>query len=68
MGVIPNHADLASVNVDCAITAAEPDFDLNIIGGDNITFSGEHFPWSLQENGNTITVVFDDADSTACIA
>jgi hypothetical protein len=46
------------------VTSAEPDFDLNIIGGDNITISGEHFPWDLDINN--ITVNFNDADSTPC--
>jgi len=46
------------------VTSATPDFDLNIIGGDNITISGEHFPFDLDIN--TILVNFDDADSTPC--
>lgn len=65
LGVIPNAADIASLEVLCAVTAATPDFDMNIIGGDNITISGEHFPWDLVDNN--ITVNFNDADSTPCV-
>jgi hypothetical protein len=64
LGVIPNAADVATLDVACSVTSAEPDFDLNIIGGDNITISGEHFPWDLTQNN--ITVNFNDADATSC--
>lgn len=65
LGVIPNSANLTTLDVACAVTAATPDFDMNIIGGDNITISGEHFPWDLESN--TIEVNFTDAGKTPCI-
>jgi len=52
--------------VACKITKAVPDFDLNIIGGDNITFTGEHFPFDLI-SPNTIIVEFDDTEKTKCV-
>jgi hypothetical protein len=64
LGVVPNAAAIVSLEVACSITAATPDFDLNIIGGDNITISGEHFPWDIVSNN--ISIAFNDADSTVC--
>jgi len=64
LGIVPNIANLTNLEVECTIASAEPDFDLNIIGGDNITISGEHFPWDLDIN--TIEATFNDADSTPC--
>ena len=65
LGVVPNTAAITSLEVSCSITTVVPDFDLNIIGGDNITISGEHFPWDIVSN--TVVINFNDADTTACI-
>jgi len=64
LGKIVNAASVTGVAVKCTVSAANPLLALNMIGGDNITFTGTNFPYELE--GNTITVKFKDTQQTAC--
>jgi hypothetical protein len=60
-----NAADLVAQSIPCTVTAANPLTALNVIGGDNITFTGTNFPYELKES--TVKVIFQDAKKTECI-
>jgi hypothetical protein len=65
LGKIINAASaLTGLAVQCTVTAANPLTALNMIGGDNITFTGTNFPYELA--GNTVEVKFKDTKQTAC--
>ena len=62
-GYIPT-SSLTAESIACTITAVTPTTSLNVLGGDNLTFTGTFLPKDLSVS--TITVVFNDADSTNC--
>ena len=59
LGVVPNSASLTAQTVSCSISSALPITDMNLLGGDNITFSGEYFPHTLKTS--TVSIKFSDA-------
>lgn len=50
----------------CTITKIFPDTEFNLLGHDNITFTGTNFPHDLTTS--TIEIKFDDTASTVCTA
>lgn len=64
LGSIPNNADLAAETVVCTLLSGIPDTTLNLLGQDNLTFTGTNFPHELE--GNTFELVFDNLAETPC--
>jgi hypothetical protein len=56
---------MTAEDVQCTLTAVAPDNLLNVMGGDNITFTGTFLPRDLSKT--EVTITFDDSLSTACI-
>jgi len=65
-GTVPPAADLTPITVTCEITGIFPLTELNLLGADNITLTGTHFPHRL--SGSTVEIQFDDGQSTPCEA
>ena len=65
-GTIPAAAELTPITVLCEITGVAPLTELNLLGADNITLTGTHFPHKLQ--GSTVEIQFDDGQTTRCEA
>jgi hypothetical protein len=63
-GYIPT-SGLTAVSIVCTITALTPTQSLNVLGGDNLTFTGTHLPKDLTISD--VSIVFDDSQSTACV-
>jgi hypothetical protein len=55
------------VTVTCEITGIFPATELNLLGADNITLTGTHFPHKLT-GGATFEIEFDDGQATKCKA
>ena len=66
LGVLPNAVTAVPVVIGCTVSSAQPLTDLNLLGGDNITFVGTNLPHTLKTS--TVALVFSDAQSTTCIA
>lgn len=64
-GTIPNNAAVKNDTIYCSLTGIKPENSLNLIGGDNLTFSGAGFPREL--HSNTVELEFDDAQKTKCV-
>jgi hypothetical protein len=64
LGVIPNAASVVPLTIGCTVTSVSPASNLNLLGGDNITFVGTNFPHNLETS--IVTLVFSDAQSTTC--
>jgi len=64
LGLIPVATGLAKEDVTCTISSVTPNTELNLLGGDNLTFTGTHFP--KQVEGSTFELAFDNADATPC--
>jgi len=65
LGVVPNSETLVPHTVSCSVNNAAPTTDLNLLGGDNITFSGQYFPHNLETS--TVSIKFSDAQQTECV-
>lgn len=66
-GNVANAADLASQDILCTITSMVPDTEvspLNLLGQDNLTFTGTNFPHELE--GNTFELTFSNNEATKC--
>ena len=63
-GTIPGAAELVPITVVCEITGIFPLTELNLLGADNITLSGTHFPHKL--SSSTVEIQFDDGQATKC--
>lgn len=57
-GKAKNSDGLAATKLSCSITLVEPDSNLNLLGGDNLTFSGKFLPRDVHTS--TIEINFDD--------
>ena len=66
LGVIPNADAMATQTVSCSISGAEPATGLNLLGGDNITISGQYLPFNLKTS--TVVMKFSDSQETNCTA
>lgn len=47
-GLVNNTAALTAETITCSISSITPTTDLNLMGGDNLTFTGLQFPWNLE--------------------
>jgi len=65
LGIIPNAASLTPSTVTCVVSSAVPVENLNLLGGDNITISGQFFPNNLETH--TVSLKFSDAQATECV-
>jgi hypothetical protein len=60
---VPYATAVADTTVACTITGVEPIGDLNVLGGDNVTFTGTNFPHQIAEN--TVAIVLTTATKTS---
>jgi len=66
LGNIPNNAEsVQPLAVACTIASAVPGTDLNLLGQDNLTFTGTNFPHEVE--GNTFELTFDNVAKTPCL-
>jgi len=66
-GIVPAAVDLTPETVTCEITGLFPLSELNLLGADNITLTGTHFPHKL-DGSSTVEIQFDDGQATKCKA
>lgn len=66
MGKVNNSAALQTHTVTCNIASVHPTTQLNLLGYDNLTFTGNNLPWFM--NTSTVEIKFNDASQTPCIA
>jgi len=66
LGRIPNSVNLEGIQVNCTVTAIQPDELLNVLGADNLTITGTNFPRYLEDN--TVDIEFSNPTATKCIA
>ena len=58
LGLIPLAAGFTKEEtIDCTITSVAPTVDLNILGYDNLTFTGTNFPRTIEGNSISISIV-----------
>jgi hypothetical protein len=65
-GIIPNNETVTALTFDCTITLVESAQSLNLLGADNLKFTGTNFPRELETN--TVEIEFTDTLKTKCIA
>ena len=65
LGVVPNAVGLISEEVVCTLSYVTPSEKLNLLGGDNLTFTGTFLPRDLSTS--TVSIKFSDAQQTECI-
>jgi hypothetical protein len=65
MGKVNNSASLTPLVVTCDVASVHPTTQLNLLGQDNLTFTGTRLPWFL--NTSTVEINFTDTAQTACI-
>lgn len=63
-GQIPIKEGKAPKEIKCFVKKIEPATDLNLFGGDNITFTGTNFPHELATS--TFALEFGDTQKTKC--
>jgi hypothetical protein len=56
---------MTAEDIQCTLTAVAPNNLLNVMGGDNITFTGTFLPRDLSKS--EVIITFDDSQSTSCI-
>ena len=62
-GKVPDTA--SDYTVSCSLSSTTPMTDLNVLGGDNITFMGTNLPYEVP--GNSISITFDGTQlNTPC--
>lgn len=64
LGNVPNAEGLAGQEIQCTISAVQPNTELNLLGQDNITFTGTNFPHEME--GNTFELTFSNDDASTC--
>jgi hypothetical protein len=57
-GNVPNAESVTATVVACTITGKTPDSTLNLLGYDNITFTGTNFPHNVEDS--TFVLKFSD--------
>ena len=65
LGVVPNAEGLISEELNCTLTDILSASSINLLGGDNITFSGTMLPKDLSTSN--VTIKFNDTKQTSCI-
>lgn len=63
-GNVPNAEGVTGTVVVCTITGMSPDTTLNLLGYDNITFTGTNFPHNIDDS--TFDLKFSDEKETLC--
>tara|TARA_B110000285_G_C15071768_1_gene588371 strand:+ start:592 stop:1134 length:543 start_codon:yes stop_codon:yes gene_type:complete len=58
LGIIPNSALLVAEEIDCTMTSIFPTTTLNLLGGDNLTFTGTMLPKVLSTS--SVSIRFSD--------
>jgi hypothetical protein len=64
LGNVANAEGLAGQEIQCTISDVQPNTEMNLLGQDNITFTGTKFPHEME--GNTFELTFSNADATKC--
>lgn len=64
LGGIPT-TGVTGITIDCTLSAVTPGTDLNLLGADNITFTGTNLPRVL--SSSTVAISFGDSQNTDCI-
>jgi hypothetical protein len=59
LGIVPNAAAVSDLTISCTVSGATPITDMNLLGGDNITISGEFLPHNLVTS--TVSIKFSDS-------
>lgn len=62
-GLVLNNANMSAATINCTIASVHPTTKLNLLGGDNLTFTGAKFPHDLTTS--TVEITFDDG--TNCV-
>ena len=65
LGIIPNSNQLVAEHIECTVTSIFPSTSLNLLGGDNLTFTGTMLPKVLSTS--EVSIKFNDALQTNCI-
>ena len=65
LGLIPVKQGFAKKDINCVIDSITPTEDLFVLGDENLTITGTHFPRYLSHN--TIDIEFSDDEKTKCI-
>jgi hypothetical protein len=65
MGLVNNTAALTPTVVGCSMSQVHPTTQLNLLGKDNLTFTGLNLPWFL--NTSTVAINFTNTAKTGCI-
>lgn len=60
LGVIPVNEAVTAESITCVLTSVFPSSNLNLLGGDNLTFTGSMLPKALSTS--TVSIKFNDAD------
>jgi len=47
LGIVPYADDVTDETILCTVSGAQPNTDMNLLGGDNITISGQYLPHNL---------------------
>jgi uncharacterized protein YfaP (DUF2135 family) len=64
-GNVKHSSAVTPTTVECTITGVFPDTELNLLGNDNITFSGTNLPHDISEL-NHFDIHFNDEQNTKC--
>jgi hypothetical protein len=65
MGIVNNSASLQPLTINCNVNSVHPTTQLNLLGRDNLTFTGVKLPWFL--NTSNVMINFTDTARTGCI-
>jgi hypothetical protein len=63
-GIIPVNETVSAESIACVLTSVYPNSNLNLLGGDNLTFTGSLLPKALSTS--TVSIKFNDPDQTVC--
>lgn len=66
LGIVPYAAEVVDQTILCSVSGGLPNTGLNLLGGDNITISGEYLPHTLETS--TVSIKFSDTQQTDCVA
>lgn len=65
LGVVPNSDTMVAEEFTCTLDSIFPSSTLNLLGGDNITFTGSQLPKDLSTS--TVSIIFNDTNQTECV-
>jgi hypothetical protein len=64
IGIIPVDETVTAETITCVLTSVFPSSSFNLLGGDNLTFTGSMLPKVLSTS--TVSIKFNDKDETIC--